>query len=61
MCQELARIGENVKMYDHNHVFEDIDLPIKKQGMKIGEINIGENCWLGANVTILCKYYRINI
>lgn len=45
--------GENVKMYDHNHVYKRCDIPIAKQGFSVGEIKIGSNCWIGSNVTIL--------
>ncbi|UPO87337.1 acyltransferase [Niallia sp. Man26] len=45
--------GENVKFYDHNHDFSDINQNIKDQGFKIGKITIGNNCWIGSNVTIL--------
>lgn len=44
--------GENVKIYDHNHRFNKLDL-IKKQGYSIGEVIIGSNCWIASNVTIL--------
>lgn len=45
--------GENIKMYDHNHIFNDINKNIKDQGYKIGSIIIGKNCWIASNVTIL--------
>jgi len=45
--------GENIKMYDHNHIFNDINKNIKDQGYKIELIKIGKNCWIGSNVTIL--------
>jgi len=45
--------GENIKMYDHNHIFNDINKNIKDQGYEIGSIKIGDNCWIGSNVTIL--------
>lgn len=45
--------GENVKLYDHNHRFSNSELKIKDQGFKVGEIKIGDNCWLGSNVTVL--------
>lgn len=45
--------GENVKIYDHNHVFKDFNIPIKNQGYKTSPINIGNNCWIGSNVIIL--------
>lgn len=45
--------GENVKLYDHNHKYNNKEIPIAKQGFSIGEIKIGSNCWIGSNVTIL--------
>lgn len=45
-------IGENVKIYDHNHRFRE-DKLIKKQGFKLKEVNIGENVWVGTNTVIL--------
>lgn len=45
--------GENVKIYDHNHLYNRSDVPISQQGFSIGEIVIGNNCWIGSNVTIL--------
>lgn len=45
--------GENVKIYDHNHIYTDTVLPIKKQGYTSAPIYIGVHCWIGSNVTIL--------
>ena len=45
--------GENVKMYDHSHIFKSTTQNIIDQGMQIGSITIGNNCWIGSNVTIL--------
>lgn len=45
--------GENVKIYDHNHRFADNTKRLKEQGFSIGSICIGDNCWIGSNVTIL--------
>jgi len=45
--------GENVKLYDHNHRFNQANIPFKKQGFSTGAIIIGNNCWIGSNVTIL--------
>lgn len=45
--------GENVKFYDHNHIFSELDKNISEQGFDIGKIIIGNNCWFGSNVTIL--------
>lgn len=45
--------GENVKIYDHNHKFADLDIPIKMQGYSSAEVKIGKHCWIGSNVVIL--------
>jgi len=45
--------GENVKVYDHNHIYADIDVPIKDQGYKHAPIVIGNHCWIASNVVIL--------
>lgn len=45
--------GENVKIYDHNHRYNDSDIPIHRQGFKASEIVIEENCWIASNVVIL--------
>ena len=46
-------MGENVKIYDHNHKFRDKDKSLKEQGYTIGSVGIGKNCWIGSNVVIL--------
>jgi acetyltransferase-like isoleucine patch superfamily enzyme len=45
--------GENVKLYDCNHIYKEKTKPIVEQGFNIGEIKIGNNCWIGSNVVIL--------
>lgn len=45
--------GENVKMYDHNHIFKNIPEIIARQGFKTVPITIGNNCWFGTNVVVL--------
>ncbi len=45
--------GENVKIYDHNHNYSKTDILIKHQGYTTAPIHIGNNCWIGSNVTIL--------
>ncbi len=58
-CQEKILIGDNclfgeqVKLYDHNHRYENKNAPISSQGTTKGPIIIGNNCWIGSNVTIL--------
>jgi acetyltransferase-like isoleucine patch superfamily enzyme len=45
--------GENVKIYDHNHNFNDQEKLIKEQGYSKARIKIGKNCWIGSNTIIL--------
>lgn len=45
--------GENVKIYDHNHIYSDPNILIKHQGYTSAPIHIGKHCWIGSNVTIL--------
>lgn len=58
-CQEQITIGEgtifgeNVKIYDHNHCYKDISIPIKTQGYTSAPIHIGKHCWIASNVVIL--------
>ena len=44
--------GENVKIYDHNHRFNQLK-ELRKQGFSNGSVVIGERCWISSNVTIL--------
>lgn len=45
--------GESVKIYDHNHHFNKKNMNVSEQGMSIGKVRIGRNCWIGSNVVIL--------
>ena len=47
-------IGENVKIYDHNHKYNFTEkLEIERDNFSLGQVIIGKNCWIGSNVTIL--------
>lgn len=46
-------LGENVKIYDHNHRFTDTQVKIKEQGYTTGAVRIGNKCWFGSNVVVL--------
>ncbi|MEO6719118.1 MAG: acyltransferase [Ferruginibacter sp.] len=48
-----CQFGENVTIYDHNHKYKDTEKLIAGQGYEIGNISIGNNCWIGSNVVIL--------
>ncbi|NIF05501.1 acyltransferase [Chryseobacterium sp. Tr-659] len=46
--------GENVKLYDHNHVYETSPvMKVYPSEFTKAPIKIGNNCWLGSNVTVL--------
>lgn len=45
--------GENVKVYDHNHCYNNSNELICTQGFKEADIEIGHDCWIGSNVVIL--------
>lgn len=44
--------GENVKIYDHDHVFSS-SRGVSKNEFITSDVNIGENCWIGSNTVIL--------
>ena len=44
--------GEDIKIYDHNHVFNKETL-IRKSGYCVSPITIGDNTWICSNVVIL--------
>jgi len=46
-------IGQYFSCHPENHNYSDPDKLIKNQGTTRSAINIGENCWIGAKVTIL--------
>ncbi len=37
----------------NDHSFDDIDIPIRLQKSSSTKVTIGENCWIGVNVTIM--------
>ncbi|WP_228394032.1 acyltransferase [Chryseobacterium artocarpi] len=46
--------GENVKLYDHNHAYETHpNFKLYSSEFTTAPIKIGNNCWLGSNVTVL--------
>lgn len=55
-------VGQNVIIQDHNHAYEDVDVPIMKQGdTKGGRIRIGEGSWIGRGAAILCSRGELTI
>lgn len=48
-------ISQSVLIMDHSHEYEDINLPIKAQGVSEGgHIRIGRGCWIGHGAAIVC-------
>ena len=46
--------GNYVSIHPENHNYSDKNVPIRLQGVNsIGGVKIGNNCWIGAKVTIL--------
>lgn len=52
ICENTI-FGENVRIYDHDHILKNEKIRVKNQGYKMGEVHIGANCWIGSNVVIL--------
>jgi acetyltransferase-like isoleucine patch superfamily enzyme len=45
--------GPNIQVFSENHNFDDLNQIIKDQGVTKQPTIIGNNCWIGGNVTIL--------
>jgi acetyltransferase-like isoleucine patch superfamily enzyme len=49
-------VAPNVLVMDHNHAYEDVNVPIVHQGVtEGGTIRIEEGCWLGFGAAIVCN------
>ncbi|MCF0126757.1 MAG: acyltransferase [Clostridia bacterium] len=46
-------VGNFVSMHSENHNYSNAEVPIRLQGVNHKGIKIGNNCWIGAKVTIL--------
>lgn len=46
-------VGQYFSVHPENHVFTDLILNIRDQGVTRKGIKIGSNCWIGSKVTIL--------
>jgi acetyltransferase-like isoleucine patch superfamily enzyme len=47
------RLAQNITLSGLNHNYEDINIPIHKQGVSTAPISIEDNTWIGANVVVL--------
>jgi acetyltransferase-like isoleucine patch superfamily enzyme len=58
-CPSSLSIGDNtitgqyLSIHPQNHVFTSPDVPVRLQGTTAQGVRIGEDCWIGAKVTIL--------
>lgn len=46
-------VADRVYVCDFDHVYDDIHLPIKDQGIVKSPVRIGPDCWVGTKVTVL--------
>lgn len=52
--EKSVLIADKVFITDSTHCYDDINLPIKEQGMEnISKVEIGEGSWIGENVCII--------
>lgn len=55
-------VGQNVTILDHNHEYEDINTPIRYQGItEGGRIRIGQGSWIGRGSAIICARGELTI
>lgn len=46
-------IGPRVSFFGENHVFDDLSVPIRMQGVRHGPVVVEDNVWIGSHVSIL--------
>ncbi|MBB1372608.1 acyltransferase [Pseudoalteromonas sp. SR45-4] len=46
-------IGQYFSVHSENHIFSNLHIEIREQGVTRRGILIGENCWVGSKVTVL--------
>lgn len=46
-------MGQNVRFHSENHKFNEVNVPIRLQGVTNKGIRIGNNCWIGSGVVFL--------
>jgi acetyltransferase-like isoleucine patch superfamily enzyme len=54
--ERYVMIAASVLITDHNHAYQDIDVPIREQGVSAGgRVRIEEGCWIGQGAAIVCS------
>ena len=48
-----ARLGDDVTILDFDHVIEDVETPIRLQGLRTAPVEIGERAVIGPGATVL--------
>ena len=48
-----SHLAQNVVMSGLNHNYADVSKPLSEQGTTTAQITIGDDCWIGANVSIV--------
>lgn len=46
-------MGQNIRFHSENHNYENINIPIRMQGVTNKGIKIGNDCWIGAGAVFL--------
>jgi acetyltransferase-like isoleucine patch superfamily enzyme len=46
-------MGPGVRIFSENHNYADVSIPIRLQGESRRGVKIGDDCWIGASVTIV--------
>jgi acetyltransferase-like isoleucine patch superfamily enzyme len=46
-------LADGVHVTDFDHRFDDPATPIRKQGIAVAPVRIGDDCWIGEKVTVL--------
>jgi acetyltransferase-like isoleucine patch superfamily enzyme len=60
--ERYVNVAQQVLLMDHNHAYENIEVPILKQGItKGGTIRIGEGSWIGHGAAIVCSRGELRI
>ena len=53
IIEDEAELGPGLHIQTNDHIWNDINMPLGKQGAKYSQIKIGYGVYFGANVTIL--------
>ena len=46
-------MGPGVRLFSENHIHASVEIPIRDQGVKRGELVIEDGCWIGSGATVV--------